>query len=291
MNAVQKQVVVELLNARLGTDIRISQTSSVGGGCINEATRINTSGGTFFVKWNDAKKYPGMLEAEAKGLLLLEQAQEIRVPKVIEQAIVDATQYLILEYIESEAIVTDFWIDFGRSLARLHKHSSGTFGLNHPNYIGWLPQSNNQHSTWIEFFIRERLKPQIKLAVDSHRIDKRVVVDFDRLFSQLESIFPVEKPSLLHGDLWSGNYIIGSKGEPCIIDPAVYYGHREMDLAMSRLFGGFAPDFYKGYQAEFPLGQGWEQRMDICNLYPLLVHVNLFGGGYVAQVEGILRRF
>jgi fructosamine-3-kinase len=288
-----------ILAEKFGGAVKMEQLSSVGGGCINETAKVKTSAGVFFVKWNDAKKYPGMLEAEAKGLQLLKDANEIKVPEVIAHKTVDNTQYLILEFIvplsseySGRGIGGDaFWHDFGASLAKLHKHTSEQFGLDHDNYIGSLPQSNRQHKKWNDFFILERLEPQIKLARDSGKIGNSISQKFNKLFSQLEKIFPEEKPSLLHGDLWSGNYMIGSKGQPVIIDPAVYYGHREMDLAMTKLFGGFSSSFYEAYNEEFPLEEDWQKRIDICNLYPLMVHVNLFGGSYVMQVESILRKF
>jgi len=208
----------------------------------------------------------------------------------------DNTQYLVLEYITPLALGREsgseiFWHTFGAQLARMHKHSSKTFGLDHNNYIGSLPQSNNHHSAWSDFFILGRLEPQIKLALDAKRIGSEMVKLFNRLFQRIENIFPPEPPALLHGDLWSGNYMRGKAGEPVLIDPAVYFGHREMDLAMTKLFGGFENEFYQSYQEEFPMEKDWQQRADICNLYPLLVHVNLFGGSYASQISIILSRF
>ena len=234
-----------------------------------------------------------MLEAEAKGLKLLKEANEIKVPEVISWKIIRDTQYLILEFIESSSMEKHFWYNFGKSLAKLHKHPSadGKFGLDHDNYIGSLPQSNKQHNSWTEFFILERLEQQIKMARDAGKIGNGISQRFQKLFSQLEKIFPIEKPSLLHGDLWSGNYMVGNSGEPVIIDPAVYFGHHEMDIAMTKLFGGFDSEFYFAYHEEFPLEKDWQKRTDICNLYPLMVHVNLFGGSYATQVENILKSF
>lgn len=286
-----EQHIQSILSDTFRREISVSDISYTGGGCINETAKVITSEGIFFAKWNDAKRYPGMLETEAKGLQLLKEANEIKVPDVISHAIIVPAQYLILENIEGGSRERDFWDKFGQRLAKLHKHTSEKFGLDHDNYIGSLPQSNRQHSSWTEFFILERLEPQIKLARDKNKIDNRTIKQFDNLFIQLEKIFPSEKPALLHGDLWNGNYMAGSKGEPVIIDPAVYFGHREMDLGMTKLFGGFSSEFYEAYHREFPLENDWQSRTDICNLYPLMVHVNLFGGSYAMQVENILRRF
>lgn len=289
-SSVKKDLQI-ILSEKFRDSFSVEAIQSVGGGCINETAKVKTSEGIFFAKWNDAKRYPEMLETEAKGLQLLKEANEIKVPDVISHAIIDTTQYLILENIESGSREKDFWDNFGRKLSKIHKHTSEKFGLDHDNYIGSLPQSNSRHSSWTEFFILERLEPQIKLARDKNKTDNRTIKQFDNLFIQLEKIFPSEKPALLHGDLWSGNYMVGNKGEPVIIDPAVYYGHREMDLGMTKLFGGFSSEFYEAYHREFPLENDWQKRCDICNLYPLMVHVNLFGGSYAMQVESILKRF
>jgi len=291
MQHTPKQNMQALLSGKFKKEIFVSDISFTGGGCINETAKVKTNAGTFFAKWNNAKRFPGMLEAEAKGLQLLKEANEIKVPDVIVQKIMDDTQYLILESIESTGRSKNFWNDFGKSLAKLHNHTSKHFGLEHDNYIGSLPQSNRKNKKWDEFFILERLEPQLKLARDEGRIGNSVLQRFGKLFSQLDKIFPEEKPSLLHGDLWSGNYMAGSNGEPVIIDPAVYFGHREMDLGMTKLFGGFASGFYEAYNEEFPLENNWQERTDICNLYPLMVHVNLFEGNYAMQAESILRKF
>lgn len=280
-----------ILSEKLGKPVFIETISPVGGGCINETAKVKSSAGVFFAKWNDAKRYPQMLEAEAKGLKILHEADELKVPDVIVVKTIGDRQYLVLEFIESSGMQKHFWHHFGKALAKLHKYSAEKFGLNHNNYIGSLPQSNRMYDSWTEFFILERLEPQVKMARDDGKIGNAFSQKFEKLFSVLENIFPVEKPALLHGDLWSGNYMTGSRGEAVIIDPAVYYGHREMDLGMTMLFGGFSSEFYSAYNEEFPLEKDRKKRTDICNLYPLMVHTNLFGGSYGMQVESILRRF
>jgi fructosamine-3-kinase len=150
---------------------------------------------------------------------------------------------------------------------------------------------NTPKQDFITFFIENRLQPQLEMAVRKHSRMQELLPFFERLFQRLPEIIPAEKPALLHGDLWSGNFLVGPEGRACIIDPAVYYGHRESDLAMSKLFGGFDEDFYGAYNAAFPLAPGWKERTDIFNLYPLLVHVNLFGGGYIQQAAAVVRPF
>jgi len=291
MSEKRTKEIQTVLAECIGKGVQVLSLLPVGGGSINEAVKAETSKGSFFVKWNHSGKYPGMFEAESKGLRLLAEAGELQIPEIISCATREETAFLVLEFIAPEKPAVNFWDDFGRSLARLHKHTFEKFGLDHGNYIGSLPQSNVQHKTWTEFFIRERLEPQIRLAKNNNRIGRSVVQQFDNLFKHLPEIFPAERPSLLHGDLWNGNYLVNSKGKSVLIDPAVYFGHREMDLAMTRLFGGFDMEFYHSYNAEFPLEKDWKSRTDICNLYPLMVHVNLFGGGYLAQVEEIIKQF
>lgn len=286
-----KKDLQNILSEKYGKPVAVETVVPVSGGCINETAKVKTSEGVFFAKWNHLNKFPRMLQAEGKGLQLLAKTNEITVPYLVAEKDSNNKQYLILEYIQSTLPKKKFWREFGNSLAKLHKHTSEKFGLDHNNYIGSLPQSNRYYDSWDDFFILERLEPQVKAARDAGKIGNSITQKFSRLFSKLENIFPPEKPSLLHGDLWSGNYMVGSKGEPVIIDPAVYYGHREMDLAMTKLFGGFDSDFYSAYVEEFPMENNWQKRTDICNLYPLMVHVNLFGGGYILQVESILRRF
>jgi fructosamine-3-kinase len=261
------------------------------GGCINSGGRLKTAGTDYFLKWNHAEKFPDMFAAEAEGLSMLRTQAVIDVPKVIGTGVSGTYQYLLLQYIEEARPSRNYWESFGERLAALHKTTSPTFGLDHRNYIGSLQQHNVQSVSWIDFFIAQRLGIQLKIAKDKNRIETAVVKAFDVLISKLRDILPVEKPSLLHGDLWSGNVMINHEGEPCLIDPAVYFGNREVDLAMTGLFGGFDNSFLKSYHQSFPLLPGYEERFDIYNLYPLLVHVNLFGGGYLSQVLAILKRF
>ena len=286
-----KDTVLKTLQNHLGLNIELNSTKSVGGGDINEAYNLNTSVGDFFVKKNSASRYPQMFKKEALGLKLLAEANEISVPEVITFGETDDVAFLVLKYIVSSSKSNTFWDDFGKQLAKLHKHSSDHFGLGHDNYIGSLPQPNRKHDNWVDFFREERLGFQVKMARDRGNIGNDTVRAFGRFYRKLDEIFPVEPPSLIHGDLWGGNYMVDQNGRAVIIDPAVYYGHREMDLGMSQLFGGFSAEFYQSYHEEYPLEKGWQQRLDYCNLYPLMVHVNLFGGGYLNSVKSILGKF
>jgi fructosamine-3-kinase len=201
------------------------------------------------------------------------------------------TAFIVLEFIESGRRDTRFWENFGAALAALHQVSAPSFGLAFNNYIGSLPQSNRQHSKWTDFFTAERIMPQMHLASEKGLLSRRHRAQFEKIEQKLTGLFPAEMPSLLHGDLWSGNFITDETGFACLVDPAVYFGHREAELAFTRLFGGFDERFYSAYNEQFPLEKGFRERQDIYNLYPLLVHLNLFGTGYLPEIENILNRF
>jgi fructosamine-3-kinase len=276
---------------RVHPSASIQSFSFSAGGCINSGGKLDTSIGPYFLKWNDAKLFPGMFEKEAVGLRTLEEARAIRVPKVVATGQAGNYQFLLLEYIESRSKSKNFWEITGRRLARLHQTEMKTFGLDHDNYMGSLPQLNTPRQTWVEFFIEQRLTAQVKEASRSDLITNDVMKKFDALFAKLPSLLPEVKPRLVHGDLWSGNLMVDDKGEGCLIDPAIYGGHSEVDLAMTQLFGGFDDAFLAAYHEESPLLPGYRDRFDLYNLYPLLVHVNLFGRSYLSSVNSILNRF
>ncbi len=274
-------------------DYKISSVSRVSGGSINEAAKLDIEEvGPAFLKWNRTAD-PDMFEKEVSGLNLLRDAETgLRVPEVLLQGTVNgSTGYLLLEYIEDGRPGNRSAQDFGEQLASLHDHRGESFGLDEDNYIGRLPQSNNRHSDWINFFIDERMEPQLQMAMKSGKFGSAITGAFNNMYRKLDEIFPKDRPSLLHGDLWGGNFFYDTEGTAVIYDPAVYYGHREIELAFTHLFGGFSSAFYEAYNKALPLEPGFKQRKDIYNLYPLLVHTNLFGGSYARQVEGIVTQF
>ncbi|MGD8428174.1 MAG: fructosamine kinase family protein [Balneolaceae bacterium] len=271
----------------------IDSDRTVSGGSINQAAKIIFSDGQeCFLKWN-SNADPDMFAKEERGLKILESADTpLRVPSVFATGKTkDGTGFLVQEFISEGRSQPNSADAFGKALAELHRHHEKKFGLDHNNYIGRLPQSNRWHNAWVEFFIEERMKPQLKIATDARKLNPATVSRFESMYKELPAIFPDEPPSLLHGDLWGGNYFFDEKGKATIYDPAVYYGHREIELAFTHLFGGFSGRFYHAYEAVYPLKPGFSQRKDIYNLYPLLVHTNLFGGSYARQVEGIVNRF
>ncbi|QTN38316.1 fructosamine kinase family protein [Cryomorphaceae bacterium] len=271
--------------------IQLLRAQPVSGGSINRALRLDTNVGSFFLKHNSAKAYPGMFDREAEGLEALGAAQGIRVPKVEHVGRAGDQGFLVLEWIASGREGPHSWEAFGRQLAQLHKQSQDAFGADLDNFIGSLPQDNKPTEDWAEFFALRRLEPLVKQAREQGALRREDVQAFERLYGRLDDLFPVEPPALLHGDLWSGNYLWDQGGEPVLIDPAVYFGHREMDLAMTFMFGGFSEELYKAYHEVYPLESDWRIRVPLCNLYPTLVHVVLFGGGYVHDLRSNMSYF
>jgi fructosamine-3-kinase len=270
---------------RISPDLHIENFKPVYGGDINTSFRLDTNRGTFFIKLNDAALFPGMFEKEAHGLDELRKTATVYVPEVIMTGQVEDTAFLVLEFISpDERKGPAFWEKFGRQLAELHRHTNRYYGFYEDNYNGSLIQINTPDDSWVNFFIEKRLKYQLKIALNKGYFDTDTVENFERLFENLHDIIPDELPHLLHGDLWSGNFLSNPDKGPVLIDPAVYYGNREMDLAMTQLFGGFDDIFYASYHEAYPLHPGWQTRFMIYQLYPLLVHANLFGGSYIHSV-------
>jgi len=262
------------------------------GGDINDAYEVTLADGrTLFVKSN-ATAPADMFIAEARGLAWLGDAKALRVPTVIAASGAnDATPFLALEMINQAPRASNFDERLGHGLAALHRHGAAGFGLDHDNYVGRLPQTNKLAVTWPEFYRVRRLGAQLKRAVDDGLASVRMRRGFERLFATLEELCgPAEPPSRLHGDLWGGNLLGDEHGQPVLIDPAVYGGHREIDLAMMRLFGGFGARVFAAYEEAYPLAPGHVERVPLYQLYPLMVHVNLFGGGYVGSVESALSK-
>lgn len=263
---------------------------SVGGGCIADARIIKTKlGYNYFLKMHSGK--PNMFLNEANGLKELAKPGCIRIPKVI----LADDNFLLLEYIEQGGKSSTFFTEFGRAFAQMHRHTAGRFGFYEDNYIGASPQLNKAEvsakTNWAEFYYQYRLLPQLKMAEKNGEATRELSAEIGALENKLETFLKGSKepPTLLHGDLWGGNYLCDSTGNAVLIDPAVYYGHREADLAMTRMFGGFSQDFYSAYRQEFPLAEGWENRVNLYLLYHYLNHLNLFGSGYLASTLKLLK--
>jgi fructosamine-3-kinase len=258
---------------------------AVSGGDINQAHEATLSDGrVVFVKSNDDAP-TGMFASEARGLAWLAEPEALRVPRVLAQG----PDFLVLEHIRSGRRATHHDETLGRGLAALHRSSAPCFGLDHDNFIGRLPQINQPSPTWAAFYRDRRLEPQLRLAVENGCATPALRRGFIHLLDHIDDVVgPPEPPARLHGDLWGGNAIVDEAGLPCLIDPAVYGGHREVDLAMMRLFGGFSARVFDAYAETYPLSTGSEARVPLYQLYFLMVHVNLFGGSYIASAEQAL---
>ena len=275
---------------RQQTGLALTESRAVHGGSINSAAMVMAKNQKYFLKWNHHAP-DQFFEKEAEGLQALRDANHsIIVPRIITTGNADTgCAFLLMEYVETGRSGDSF--QFGTELANLHNNHSDQFGFHSDNFIGSLYQSNKWHSSWADFYYTERLQPQLKMAIDTGKMDRSMYKHLEMLASRLDELLPPAKPSLIHGDLWSGNYLFNSGGQAVLIDPAVYYGHPEMDLAFSTMFGGFSNEFYRGYESVSQLAPNFKERIPIYNLYPLLVHVNLFGGHYINQAVSILRRF
>jgi protein-ribulosamine 3-kinase len=268
---------------------KIKSTQAISGGSIADTRLIEMeSGKKYFLK--SGAQNPKMFRAEANGLKEIEKADVIRVPLVFTVE----PDFLLMEYILSGAQKANFFERFGRQFAELHKSKSAQFGFYEDNFIGHTIQENsaNEHQAtdWCTFYFEKRLLFQFKLAEKKNRVSARLIQGFAILENKIESILSNqnELPALLHGDLWSGNFLSDENGLPVLIDPAVYYGHREADIAMTKLFGGFPGSFYGAYQEVLPLAEGATYRENIYKLYHVLNHLNLFGYGYQAQAEELV---
>ncbi len=285
LDGIYEQVLFE----SIGPNIALTSASLVAAGNHNQGIRLDTSEGAYFLKLT-INHERNVLHKESEALDMLRKATFLKVPGVHGCGRIGDYNFLLLEFIEPGRPKLDYWENLGLGLAQLHLNQHTKFGLDCDNYIASIPQKNFQMDNWTDFFIEQRLEPMVGKAYYDKLIPLAFLKKFQSIYPRLASIFPIEKPALIHGDLWSGNVISTPDGQPCLIDPALYYGHREMDIAFSRLFGGFDSKFYASYESVFPLEPGFELRMGIYNLYPLLVHLNLFGLAYLTGIERIVNK-
>lgn len=268
----------------------VLSAQSISGGCIHQSFKLQTLRGPYFLKFNEWKLADN-LQAEKKGLERLGATDTLRVPRILQQGEAETHTYLLLEWIEGRGEATDYWEQLGKGLANLHQHTQVHFGLDEDNFIGALPQSNTATDNWANFFIEQRIHPLIKTGRDKGYITTSLEAKFQQFLKKVPDIFPEEAPALIHGDLWGGNLLVGPQGEPVLIDPAVYYGHREMELAFMTLFDKQPDPFYRAYESIRPLAPDFPSRVKFYNLYPLLVHLNLFGTSYLSGIEQSLKGF
>lgn len=284
------QILQEAVS-EFSSTLKIEASMSVSGGDINACFELKTNQGRLFAKVNDPVRYPRMFESEYSGLQLLRAKTRFAVPEPLHVFSFNHHAVLLMEYLDFFPSSSSFWDDFGIKLAEMHLVGGENFGLDSDNYIGSLPQKNTYATSWGDFFKESRILPMLQQARESGLLNKKDEKGLEQICSKLHAFFPKEPPSLLHGDLWSGNAMSGPAGEPIIFDPAVYYGHRYMDLGMTLLFGGFDQRMYHAYNEVFPLSRDWEVGVQVANIYPLLVHLNLFGASYVSQLRTIVKRY
>jgi len=297
MLVYNEQDIIQLCLAKLSdiydSQIRFVNTRLLGGGCINHALKLCSSEGDFFLKWN-AKAPADLFLKEAQGLNEMRLAENpwLIIPKVIwAKEVNDIPGLLLMEYLQPSTTIKGFDERLGRGIAHLHRKTASAFGFHHPNYCGLTIQDNSWSDNWPEFFAERRIWALVQkissirgLTVDELKIYERLVAKMPQLLSQ-QTI-----PSLIHGDLWSGNYMFTVNG-PVLIDPACYYADREMELGMMHLFGGFSSTVWSAYQDEFPLPSDWEKRIHLYQLYHVMNHYLLFGGSYGIQALEIAKEY
>lgn len=295
MTADRNAKLAELIAQTTGApEARIVENKSCSGGCIHRAELVRLDNGElYFVKSSPAAG--DMFAQEACGLAAIAQTESLRTPQIVAAGkLLENEACLVLEAIQPAAPKPSFWQEFGRLFASLHRPRNATcFGWSSDNYLGSSRQINESRENWTAFFAECRLQFQMRLARKNGLGSRELFKLMDRLIEKLPKHLDHanEAPSLLHGDLWSGNFLVDAQGGPVVIDPAVYYGHREADLAMPLLFGGFSADFFSAYHESFPLREGWQERVELYKLYHLLNHLNLFGSGYLESCLEIARRF
>ncbi len=274
----------------LGEPIRT--TTQLRGGDIATAFKVLTPTSVYFVKTASFPNALPMFEAESIGLHHIGNTKAISVPKIVRVSFSNATAYLVMEYVAPKTPAKKDMVRFGKALAKLHcPIPEKAFGLETDNYIGRLIQRNTQCNNWTDFYIHKRILTQLQTAVDTNLYPSDAIPRSERMEKVCSTLFGNVKPALLHGDLWSGNYIVSTKGAPYLIDPAVYYGHNEMDLAMTKLFGGFSSSFYGAYHDVIPPHPNQSELTELYQLYYLLVHLNLFGTSYLPGVQRIITKY
>ena len=271
--------------------IPAANISPVYGGDINRAFKIIKDKKPYFVKVNDADFSFDMFEKEARGLRTLKEEGGIRVPGVVDVKSEGEYSILVLEWIDTGHRNSTTNKDIARQLSDLHQCKNDFYGLSYDNYLGTLVQKNGFEQDWLDFYYKNRIEYQLKMAIDSGLMSKQVTAKVDKMFSRISKDYPEVYPALLHGDLWGGNYMIDRDGKAVFIDPAIYYGYREMDIAMMKLFGGFDQEVFELYDRFLPFDHHWQSRIRFHQLYYILAHVNLFGGGYVNSALNIIEYY
>jgi fructosamine-3-kinase len=288
---MQTALLEAALQQHFSYSFTIDTIHPIGSVSTNVSFRITSAKKDFFLKFNSSLIASDVFAKEISGLQLLQNTETFKIPNVICNGKYSEGSFLLLEFISEVNATIEYWQKAGEQLAALHQHNSTCFGLEHDNYIGNLPQSNKQHKRFYDFFVFERLDPLVRLGEKKGYFSCTNTDEFESIYTKLPRLLPNEAPALLHGDLWSGNIFSGINNNPVMFDPAVYYGNREAELAFTTLFGGFDKTFYNAYQSAFPMVSGYEERFAVYNLYPLLVHLHLFGSSYLNPILQTLKKY
>lgn len=281
--------IVSIIQDKLDANFTLLQLEKVAGGDINNTWTLRGKSTSYFLKINQGKP-DDFFEKEKSGLeSLISAHHSLHIPKPLLTGKEGNALFLLMEHLEFEDPKLGFFEKLGKGLAQLHRNTASLFGYTENNYLGSQPQDNTQTIDWPTFYAERRILPQAKRALDNGYLNSTDIIAIEKLCQKFSDIFPEEPPALLHGDLWNGNYACLKNQAASIFDPAVYYGNREIDIAMTLLFGGFDRSFYQSYNENFPLQKGWQDRIDICQLYPLLMHLNHFGMDYYSRVKNIIQ--
>jgi len=287
-SATEFDAVAAAIAQRTGSPFAPHSVRPLGGGSIHRAWQLGDGVRSYFVKTNDPAA-EAMFAAEAQGLQALSDAAEIRTPTLITVGASAEQSFLVLEHLDLAPLDATSGARLGEALAQMHHRFGESFGWHTDNFIGRTPQPNTTHPSWPHFFGERRLRPQFMLALENG-MERTLITKGEAVIERIGGLFIDYRPapSLLHGDLWSGNAAQTADGAPVIFDPACYYGDRETDIAMSELFGGFPTSFYAAYRSAWPLDPGYESRKPLYNLYHVLNHFNLFGGAYLGQAQRMI---
>ncbi len=288
MNNKLLQLAVEKV---IGRSTQMYSFHHIGGGEINQSYKVITNQGVFFLKVHDLDRYPKMFEKENYALQVLAKTQTVEVTKCVGICVEEGQEFMFLEYIESAPMQANFWSLLGENLASMHTQTSRYFGFQEDNYLGSIIQLNNRISNWGQFYIKNRLLPNVRKANENQFLDAAHLRKFEKYFKIVEVLFPEEEPALVHGNLWKEHVMAGGNGNPVLCNPSAYFGHREMDIALTRSVGTFNKEFYEAYHSTYPLQEDWEVRVDFCLMYYALVNLNTYGIPYLPSVEDKLNKW
>ncbi len=290
-NHYQVKFIESIVKDSLGAEATLVDFTFLYCGNFNLAALVKTKTGKYFVKWNKGD-FENMFESEAKSIELIRKTNTINVPNVYGYGKKPDGTFLMIDFVPETNKKINYWSNFGEQLAGLHHVTNNKHGLHFNNYVGTQFQDNSFIENGIDFFINKRLKPQFEIAKNAKEvIESELFSNFEAIYKVFEKEIPVQKASLLHGDLWSGNMMINADGHASVVDPSAYFGMAEAEIAFTTLFGGFNKNFYEAYLANFKFEPNFKSRIDLYNLYPLLAHYNTFGGGYFNSIVAILKKY